>query len=440
MKKYLFLILSLLFLFLFPTNSYALENLPDIDLGPNIEETVIDCSSTNINECEKIGVSRKIWSSMNDDYQYNNPSPVAPSGTLSFSKNQFVGPMPDGKNVLSDFIPEIMNYNYKTKSYFSYSGKQDNKYRAYMYFSGNGPLQTYTQIEGYDWVFNLLDTDGNSLLTDEYYVGYLNFEEDYVAGTNHYPYGLVLFFEFTSKRDFDEFRFYLSSEELVNIYMGNASSSTSVRLAYRGFKFVETNSFLLADDTDLPDDVKDMIDTIYDSSNSISQIPSIFDDLKQCDVTDIGCHFDNLWTVLKGIVQSITSFFTTIYDVIVTFFKNIFSSKIFGISALLEKLNDLLNFEDNGLTGVITSPLKYIKSLSNGTSTCSPIHLSLPSWFNHDLTLPCPTTFYSRFSALFTVYQTVTTGLIAYWCLVNILALTLQFKDPLSNKIEVMDL
>ena len=117
-----------------------------------------------------------------------------------------------------------------------------------------------------------------------------------------------------------------------------------------------------------------------------------------------------------------------------------FSTKILGIDTFFDKLEELVQPSDDGITSIITAPLSYIKSLSNGSVACSSISLPLVSWFNKDLILPCPSTVYSKFGSFLTIYQTITTGIIAYWCLVNILSLTLQFKEPFSDKIEVMEL
>jgi hypothetical protein len=45
-----------------------------------------------------------------------------------------------------------------------------------------------------------------------------------------------------------------------------------------------------------------------------------------------------------------------------------------------------------------------------------------------------------HFGSIFTLYQTITTGFIAYWVAVRIFALIKGFKDPEDDKIEVMDL
>ncbi len=98
------------------------------------------------------------------------------------------------------------------------------------------------------------------------------------------------------------------------------------------------------------------------------------------------------------------------------------------------------NFQDNdhGLSSVITAPLQFIKNLNN--NTCTPISLTIP-FVDKNFTLPCMSTIYSdNFGTFFTLYQTITTGFIAYYVSVRIFALVKGFKDPKDDRIEVMDL
>lgn len=94
--------------------------------------------------------------------------------------------------------------------------------------------------------------------------------------------------------------------------------------------------------------------------------------------------------------------------------------------------------DDYGLSDIIIMPLDFIKGLSS--SKCSNLHLPLPL-VNKTVELPCMTSIYSQyFGPFLTLYQTISTGIIAYWCCVNILKLVQGFKNPDSDEIEVMDL
>ena len=98
------------------------------------------------------------------------------------------------------------------------------------------------------------------------------------------------------------------------------------------------------------------------------------------------------------------------------------------------------DFEDNdyGLSSVITAPLRFIQNLTN--NTCNPLSLNVP-FVEKNFSIPCMNTIYqNHFGTLYTLYQTVTTGFIAYWVCVRVFALVKGFKDPENDKIEVMDL
>ena len=105
--------------------------------------------------------------------------------------------------------------------------------------------------------------------------------------------------------------------------------------------------------------------------------------------------------------------------------------------AMQEWLEDFTS-DTYGLTGIITAPLNTITSLTS--KTCSPLVLPIP-YLNENLTLPCMSTIYSdTFGSAFTMYQTITTALIGYWCVVRIFAIVKGMKDPQDDKIEVVDL
>lgn len=96
-------------------------------------------------------------------------------------------------------------------------------------------------------------------------------------------------------------------------------------------------------------------------------------------------------------------------------------------------------YDDYGLSSIITAPLELIKKLNN--SQCTELSIPLPYVKNQNLKLPCMNTIYKQhFNSLFTLYQNITTGFIAYWVAIRIFALVKSFKDPEDDKIEVLDL
>ena len=107
--------------------------------------------------------------------------------------------------------------------------------------------------------------------------------------------------------------------------------------------------------------------------------------------------------------------------------------------------NDASNFFSNfttdtfGLTSIITAPLSLINNLTS--SSCSTLRLPLPYLDNKYLDLPCMETIYTKyFGSFFTIYQTITFGIVAYWVIVRIFNQVKDFKNPDHDEIEVLDL
>lgn len=137
--------------------------------------------------------------------------------------------------------------------------------------------------------------------------------------------------------------------------------------------------------------------------------------------------------------------------------KQICTNKLDEQTNAVNNLNDSLNNSDSsgatseaseffsgfttdtfGLTSIITAPLNLIGSITS--STCTPLGLPLP-YVNKTLELPCMSSIYSQyFGSFFTLYQTITFGVIAYWVCVRIFNLVKDFKNPDHDEIEVLDL
>ncbi len=93
---------------------------------------------------------------------------------------------------------------------------------------------------------------------------------------------------------------------------------------------------------------------------------------------------------------------------------------------------------DYGLSDIVTMPLEFIKKMSS--STCNSLEFPVP-FVNQNVALPCMSSIYKKyFSAFLTLYQIITTGLIAYWCCVNMFRLVQNFKNPDNDEVEVLDL
>lgn len=94
--------------------------------------------------------------------------------------------------------------------------------------------------------------------------------------------------------------------------------------------------------------------------------------------------------------------------------------------------------DDYGLSDIITMPLTFIKGLSN--ASCYSLDLPFP-FVDKNVQIPCMTSIYKKyFGSFLTLYQTITTGFIAYWVCVNIYRLVKNFKNPDDDKVEVMEL
>lgn len=113
-----------------------------------------------------------------------------------------------------------------------------------------------------------------------------------------------------------------------------------------------------------------------------------------------------------------------------------------NVDTSINKANDFFSgftTDTFGLTSIITSPLNLIASITS--SSCSPLPLQVPFLENTTFNLPCMSSIYQEhFGSFLTIYQTITFGITAYWVCIKIFALVKSFKDPESDKIEVLDL
>lgn len=111
------------------------------------------------------------------------------------------------------------------------------------------------------------------------------------------------------------------------------------------------------------------------------------------------------------------------------------------VSGSKDKFEGYFNdIEDNdyGLSNIITIPLDFIKNLLG--HSCTPFTFELP-FVEKNVTLPCIKPIYQHwFGPFFLLWQTITTGMIAYSVIINIWATVEGLKDPQNDKIEVLRL
>lgn len=92
----------------------------------------------------------------------------------------------------------------------------------------------------------------------------------------------------------------------------------------------------------------------------------------------------------------------------------------------------------NGISGIVTAPLRLINSLSS--SSCSSLSLPLP-FVSQNAVLPCMSGIYQQhFSSFLSIYRIITTGLIGYWVLIKLFGHIKGMQSPNDDRIEVFDL
>lgn len=92
--------------------------------------------------------------------------------------------------------------------------------------------------------------------------------------------------------------------------------------------------------------------------------------------------------------------------------------------------------ESHGLTGIVSSPLRLINSMTNQCSTVTIDFRGTP------LNLPCGSYLFDRedVKPFVQIYNTIVGGLLAYGCARGIYKRVEDFKDPDNSKVEVLDL
>ena len=97
-----------------------------------------------------------------------------------------------------------------------------------------------------------------------------------------------------------------------------------------------------------------------------------------------------------------------------------------------------MNPNTHGLSDIVTAPLRLVSALTS--STCSPLRIPLP-FVDSDVVLPCMVPIYQQyFGQWFSLYQLITTGVIAYWVSINFFRIIKNILNPTDDKVEVYDL
>lgn len=99
---------------------------------------------------------------------------------------------------------------------------------------------------------------------------------------------------------------------------------------------------------------------------------------------------------------------------------------------------DDFDVDDYGLSDIITLPLSTIQSLTS--KSCVVLNVPVP-FTNSNISLPCMTEVYQNYlPTVFSLWQTVTFGILSYYIALDIFRIVKGFKNPDEDKIEVLDL
>lgn len=453
MKKWILVIITILLFFL-PFHVFAAEK--------EISDEPLTCNSNQDSNCRAITVNSYFFDSETLKYKMEEDGFLGIDSDLFSMKNAYSNKVEVGPATLYSTYLTYFSTTKWDDIYYEYNLKEGIVYYFNYTFYGIGPFNENLKMSSF------IPVSASGMFKDTHYSNddsFYSFQGFTVTYSNeidnswyldNYPEldtKITISFKFAFSKPLDKFQFSFgkksfSDEDLDNKFAFLALQKTVLTPNTRNMYYVD---FSLTESADI----------IHggggaDLDNPTSKDESIFSNLKTCEKGDgildvggwlkfLGCIIENIFTLIKNVFIRIGNFFLEILKFIVEFplelfdfFKTILSPKLLNLEILFNKLNDFVVTNEGGLTSIITAPLNLIKNLSN--SSCSSLVLSIPL-VNSAITLPCMSSIYQNyFGSLFSIYQTITTGFIAYWCLINLLRMINSFKDPQEDKIEVMEL
>lgn len=93
-----------------------------------------------------------------------------------------------------------------------------------------------------------------------------------------------------------------------------------------------------------------------------------------------------------------------------------------------------------GIENVVKAPLNFLRNLSSGNYTCTPIVAPIP-FTDKELELPCMGPIITaNFGVFVGIYQALILSLISYWVCINTYRIIKNLANPEDDKIEVLDL
>lgn len=168
-------------------------------------------------------------------------------------------------------------------------------------------------------------------------------------------------FSFVPKDNFDEFGFYVGNDNFNDVDVLQTYFISNFSTEKQPLQLVNTELYQTGE-------LDDSGTNIIDIDKATSKDESIFSQLKQCDTLDVGCHVDNILTMIKNVFVRIGNFFLSILEFIGSVFSrlqelliSLFIPDSDEISSVFDTLSNFLN---NKL-GFLVFPFDFIIDFLN---------------------------------------------------------------------------
>lgn len=150
--------------------------------------------------------------------------------------------------------------------------------------------------------------------------------------------------------------------------------------------------------------------------------------------------FDDSSSAINGSLNNINDSINSSNQKIDEVNGSINNSDVSGANSDLNNFTENELFKDStGILAIIQAPINMLNSITS--ATCSPLTLPIP-YMNFDIKIPCLSTVFSKHfsSELLTLLKLAINGFIMYKVLCSLVMDIHSYKDPDSDKLEVLDL
>lgn len=150
--------------------------------------------------------------------------------------------------------------------------------------------------------------------------------------------------------------------------------------------------------------------------------------------------FDDSSSAINGSLNNINDSINSSNQKIDEVNGSINNSDVSGANSDLNNFTENELFKDStGILAIIQAPINMLNSITS--ATCSPLTLPIP-YMNFDIKIPCLSTVLSKHfsSELLTLLKLAINGFIIYKVLCSLVMDIHSYKDPDSDKLEVLDL